>query len=58
MFFLGIKNCFPAGGRWLMPIILAIQEDRGSKPAWANSSERPHLEETHHKKGLMEWLKV
>jgi hypothetical protein len=34
------------------------QEDHGLKPAWANSSARPCLEKTHHKKGLVEWLKV
>jgi hypothetical protein len=31
-----------SGGRY--------QEDRGSKPAQADSSMRPHLEKTHHKK--------
>jgi hypothetical protein len=30
------------------------QEDRGSKPAWANSSTRPYLEKALHKKGLVE----
>jgi hypothetical protein len=30
------------------------QEDRGSKPAWANSSMRPYLKNTLHKKGLLE----
>jgi hypothetical protein len=34
------------------------REDRGSKPAQANSSERSYLEKTLHKKGLVEWLKV
>jgi hypothetical protein len=34
------------------------QEDHSSKPAWANSSKRPYLEKTLHKKGLVEWLKV
>jgi hypothetical protein len=34
------------------------EEDQGSKPAQANSSMRPYLEKTLHKKGLMEWLKV
>jgi hypothetical protein len=34
------------------------QEDYGSKPAWANSSTRPYLEETLHKKGLVHWLKM
>jgi hypothetical protein len=28
------------------------------KPARANSFLRPHLEKTHHKKGIVEWLKV
>jgi hypothetical protein len=34
------------------------QEDLSSKPAQGNSSVRPYLEKTHHKKGLVEWLKV
>jgi hypothetical protein len=34
------------------------QEDQGSKPAQANNSERSYLKKTHHKKGLLEWLKV
>jgi hypothetical protein len=33
------------------------QEDCGSKPPWANSSARPYLEKTIHKKGL-KWLKA
>jgi hypothetical protein len=33
-------------------------EDLGSKPAWANSSKRPYLEKTFHKKRLVKWLKV
>jgi hypothetical protein len=41
-----------------MPIILAIQEDRGSKPAQANSSTTPYLEKPFTKIELMEWLKV
>jgi hypothetical protein len=38
------KPCNPSysGGR--------DQEDRSSKPAWANSSKRPYLKNTHHKK--------
>jgi hypothetical protein len=36
-----------------MPVILATQEDQGSKPARANSSQDPIL-----KKGLVEWLKA
>jgi hypothetical protein len=34
------------------------QEDRGSKPAQANSSQDPNLKKTITKKGLVEWLKV
>jgi hypothetical protein len=33
------------------------QEDRSLKPASANSSRDPILNKTHHKKGLVEWLK-
>jgi hypothetical protein len=33
------------------------QEDRSSKPAWANNSTRPYLEKCLHKKGLVKWLK-
>jgi hypothetical protein len=33
------------------------QEDQDSKPTWANSS-RNYLENTLHRKELMEWLKV
>jgi hypothetical protein len=34
------------------------QEDRGSNPAQANSSQDPISKQNHHKKGLVEWLKV
>jgi hypothetical protein len=34
------------------------QEDRGSKPAPANSSMRPYLKKPFSKIGLVEWLKV
>jgi hypothetical protein len=34
------------------------QADRGSKPAWANSSMRSYLEKTFHKNRLMEWINV
>jgi hypothetical protein len=37
------------------------QEDCGSKPAQANSSQKCILKKTHHRKqkqGLVEWLKV
>jgi hypothetical protein len=36
----------------------ADQEDLILKSAQANSSVRPYLEKTLHKKGLVEWLKV
>jgi hypothetical protein len=34
------------------------QEDHGSKPVQANSLCDPILKKNHHKKGLVEWLKV
>jgi hypothetical protein len=34
------------------------QEDHGSKPAWANSSQDPVSKKPITKKGLVEWLKV
>jgi hypothetical protein len=34
------------------------QEDRGSKSAWANSSQNPILKTPITKIGLVEWLKV
>jgi hypothetical protein len=34
------------------------QEDRGSKPAQANSSTRPYLKKPFTKIELVEWLKV
>jgi hypothetical protein len=34
------------------------QEDRGSKSARVNSSRDPISKKIHHKKGLVEWLKV
>jgi hypothetical protein len=33
-----------------MPVILATQEDRGSKPVQMNSSRDPILKKTHRKK--------
>jgi hypothetical protein len=34
------------------------QEDWDAKPFQAKSSRDPILKKTHHKKGLVEWLKV
>jgi hypothetical protein len=36
----------------------SVQEDHGSKPAWANSSMRPFLKKPFTKIALVEWLKV
>jgi hypothetical protein len=44
--------------QWLTPVILATQEDRGSKPAWANSLRDPISKIPIAKIGLVEWLKV
>jgi hypothetical protein len=41
-----------------MPVVLATQEDCGSKPAWTNTSQTAYLKKTHHKKGLVGWLMV
>jgi hypothetical protein len=41
-----------------MPVILATQEDHGSKPTQANSSQDPTSKKYITKKGLVEWLKV
>jgi hypothetical protein len=48
---------------WLMPVILATQEAEKSggsrfKVSPDKQCVRPYLEKTHHKKGLVEWLKV
>jgi hypothetical protein len=45
-------NCNPSysGGR--------DQEDHGSKPDQANSSQDPISKHTHHKKWLVEWFSV
>jgi hypothetical protein len=40
---------YSAGRQWLTPVILANQEDRGSKPAWANSSQDPISKKNLHK---------
>jgi hypothetical protein len=34
------------------------KEDHGSKTVQANSSSRPYIKKAHHKKGLVELLKV
>jgi hypothetical protein len=55
---LDVVNCL-AGCWWLTPVILATQEAEIrrivvlGKQFW-----RPYLEKTHHKKGLVKWVKV
>jgi hypothetical protein len=39
---------------WLTPVILATQEAEIRRIEFG----RPYLENTHHTKGLVEWLKV
>jgi hypothetical protein len=34
------------------------QKDHSSKPAWAKQFPRTYLKKPHHKKGLVEWLRV
>jgi hypothetical protein len=57
------KHCYSLKGRWLMPVILAIQkaEIRRLKVqslSQANSSQGPNWKKKkNHKKGLMEWFK-
>jgi hypothetical protein len=59
---IGLKHCV----KWVLvaytynPNYLGSrdQEDRGSKPAWANSSKDPILKKCTTKKWLVEWLKV
>jgi hypothetical protein len=47
-----VHTCNPSysGGR--------DQEDHSSKPVQENSLQDPSSKKTHHKKDLMEWLKV
>jgi hypothetical protein len=35
-----------------------LSGSRGGSPAWGKQFKTPHLENTYHKKGLTEWLKV
>jgi hypothetical protein len=43
---------------WLKPVILATQEDQGSKPTLGKLFVRPYLEKTYDKEVLVEWLRV
>jgi hypothetical protein len=45
-----IENKSQAGCPWFMPVIIATQEDCGSKSAQGKQCERLYLENTHHKK--------
>jgi hypothetical protein len=53
-----VKRHREARRRWLIPVILATQENHGSKPALANTLRDPILKKIHHKKGQVDWLKV
>jgi hypothetical protein len=51
------------GHLWLTPVILATQEAEIRRIAVQSQtcqivSQDPILEKTHHRKGLLEWLKV
>jgi hypothetical protein len=52
---------FLTGCQWLMPVIISIWKAKikGSsyEPCPGKQFERPYLENTQHKKGLVEWLK-
>jgi hypothetical protein len=52
----------PAKRWWLTPVILATQETEIRRITVQSQTQkqftRPYLEKTHHKKGLVEWLKV
>jgi hypothetical protein len=58
-----LKKLLQSRRRWLMPVIVATQETKirritvQSQPQ-ANNSRDPISKKTHHKKGLVEWLKV
>jgi hypothetical protein len=44
--------------RWLTLVILAIQEAEIRSQILSNSLRDPIPKKTHHKKGLVKWLKV
>jgi hypothetical protein len=50
------------GQQWLTPVILATQEAEIRRITVQSQSRqiarRPYLEKSHHKKGLVQWLKV
>jgi hypothetical protein len=49
----GFKKCFPPWRWWPTPVMLADQEDHGSKPAQANSSQDPISKKPITKRGLV-----
>jgi hypothetical protein len=56
-----VKECLMGGHKWFMPVILATQEAEIKRIAVQSQPGRivrSYLENTLHKKGLVEWLKV
>jgi hypothetical protein len=57
-----VKRTIPSWCQRLMPIILATQEAEIKRimvrSQHGKQFERPYFEKTHHKKELVEWLKV
>jgi hypothetical protein len=53
---------FLARCQWLMLVILATQEEKSGGSKFEASPGKqfriPYFQNTHHKKGLVEWLKV
>jgi hypothetical protein len=45
-----LKNCADARHWWLMPVILATQEDHSLKPAPGKQFARPYLEKSQYNK--------
>jgi hypothetical protein len=59
----GTAKKIEAGCQWLVPVVLAAQEAEIRRitvqsQTWENSSGDTISEKKHHKKGLVEWLKV
>jgi hypothetical protein len=58
-----VKRLIGVGHWWLMHVSLTTQKAEIKRVAvqsqpWVNSSVKLYLDKTHHKNGLVEWLKV